>query len=50
MFLRENKDYERYYKISNVVMGAAFICIVIFLLMNSTLLSDFSFFKLHTFW
>ncbi|MFX0550157.1 hypothetical protein ACOAKC_12645 [Hathewaya histolytica] len=43
MFLRETKNYERYYKIGNVVMGAAFICIVIFSLMKNTSLSDLSF-------
>ena len=43
MFLRETKGYERYYKIGNVVMGSAFICIVIFSLINSTSLSDLSF-------
>lgn len=43
MLLKETKNYEKYYKISNVVMGAAFICIVIFSLMQSTPLSDISF-------
>lgn len=41
MLLRETEDYEKYYKIGNVVMGSAFICIVIFSLMKSTPLSDF---------
>ena len=45
MLLKETKNYEKYYKISNVVMGAAFICIVIFSLMQSTPLSDISFLK-----
>ncbi|MBE7320079.1 hypothetical protein [Staphylococcus epidermidis] len=45
MLLRETKNYEIYYKISNVIMGSAFICIVIFSLMKSTSLSDFSFLK-----
>lgn len=45
MLLRETEDYEKYYKIGNVVMGSAFICIVIFSLMKSTPLSDFSFLK-----
>ncbi|SLB78685.1 Uncharacterised protein [Mycobacteroides abscessus subsp. massiliense] len=40
MLLRETEDYEKYYKIGNVVMGTAFICIVIFSLMKSTPLSD----------
>ncbi|MDU1488592.1 MAG: hypothetical protein E6889_00805 [Staphylococcus epidermidis] len=43
MLLRETEDYEKYYKIGNVVMGTAFICIVIFSLMKSTPLSDLSF-------
>ncbi len=30
MLLRETEDYEKYYKIGNVVMGSTFICIVIF--------------------
>jgi hypothetical protein len=45
MLLRETEDYEKYYKIGNVVMGTAFICIVIFSLMKSTPLSDLSFLK-----
>ena len=45
MLLRETEDYEKYYKIGNVVMGSAFICIVIFSLMKSTPLSDLSFLK-----
>ncbi|MCC8990630.1 hypothetical protein [Pseudomonas aeruginosa] len=45
MLLRETEDYEKYYKIGNVVMGTAFICIVIFSLMKSTPLTDLSFLK-----
>ena len=45
MLLKETEDYEKYYKIGNAVMGAAFICIVIFSLMKSTFLSDLSFLK-----
>ncbi|MDU7022432.1 MAG: hypothetical protein E6350_04000 [Staphylococcus epidermidis] len=48
MLLRETEDYEKYYKIGNVVMGTAFICIVIFSLMKSTPLSDLSFLS-HSF-
>lgn len=43
MLLRETEDYEKYYKIGNVVMRTAFICIVIFSLMKSTPLSNFAF-------
>lgn len=40
---RETKKYERYYKIANVFMGVAFMCIAIFSLMKKTSLFDLSF-------
>lgn len=45
MLFKETEHYEKYYRIGNIVMCIAFICIVTYSLMKSTPLTNLSFLK-----